>query len=174
MMPSNKKKLVRTAIVAVISAGVSMTAAADKKPPPMEKCYGIVKAGKNDCGSSGGNACAGQSKVNNDPHAWIFVPKGTCAKIVGGSTQPAKVSSLSDGMILAQNSVHTADTSQAANPSANSSAASAQTINQASPASTVPATIQANANSAAQSNQTAHSAATDATANPVSSDGSTS
>ena len=91
-MLSNKKKLVTTAIAAVISAGISMTASADKKPPAMEKCYGIVKAGKNDCGSSGGNACAGQSKVNNDPHSWIFLPKGSCDKIVGASTKPTEVS----------------------------------------------------------------------------------
>jgi len=91
MSIASKRKMVNSAIVAVISAGISLSAAAAKNaPPPMEKCYGIVKAGKNDCGAAGANACAGQSKQNNDPEAWIFVPKGTCNKIAGGNTQPPK------------------------------------------------------------------------------------
>ena len=49
-----------------------------------EKCAGIVKAGKNDCGTSK-SACAGTSKVDRDPEAWIIVPKGTCERIAGGT-----------------------------------------------------------------------------------------
>jgi uncharacterized membrane protein len=48
-----------------------------------EKCAGIVKAGKNDCGTSK-SACAGTIKVDNDTEAWIAVPKGTCERIAGG------------------------------------------------------------------------------------------
>lgn len=48
-----------------------------------EKCAGIVKAGKNDCGTSK-SACAGTSKVDKDAEAWILVPKGTCERIAGG------------------------------------------------------------------------------------------
>lgn len=84
-----KKTIIASAIAAVVTAGLSTGAiAADK--PKMEKCYGIVKAGKNDCGIAGANACAGQSKTDNDPKAWIFVPEGTCEKITGGSTTPPK------------------------------------------------------------------------------------
>ncbi len=76
------KILVSATIAAVVCAGVGLQAqAADK--PDMEKCAGIVKAGKNDC-ASGNNACSGQDKQNNSPDSWIFVPKGTCNKIVGG------------------------------------------------------------------------------------------
>ena len=50
-----------------------------------EKCYGIAKAGKNDCASTGNNSCAGTSKVNADKKAWIYVPEGYCDRIVGGS-----------------------------------------------------------------------------------------
>ena len=49
-----------------------------------EKCAGIVKAGQNDCGTSK-SACAGTSKVDRDSETWILVPKGTCAKIAGGT-----------------------------------------------------------------------------------------
>lgn len=55
----------------------------------MEKCYGIAKAGKNDCGSAI-EACAGQSKTDGAKGSWLAVPKGTCDKIVGGSTEEPK------------------------------------------------------------------------------------
>ena len=49
----------------------------------MEKCYGISKAGKNDC-QTAKSSCAGTSKTDAQPDAWISVPKGACEKIVGG------------------------------------------------------------------------------------------
>ena len=48
-----------------------------------EKCAGIVKAGKNDCGTSK-SACAGTATADRDAEAWILVPAGTCEKIAGG------------------------------------------------------------------------------------------
>jgi len=53
----------------------------------MEKCYGIAKARHNQCGTNS-HMCATLSKKDRDPEAWIFLPKGTCDKIVGGSTSP--------------------------------------------------------------------------------------
>lgn len=53
-----------------------------------EKCYGIAKAGKNDCASTGNNSCGGTSKIDRDPKAWIYVPEGYCERIVGGSKTP--------------------------------------------------------------------------------------
>ena len=50
-----------------------------------EKCYGIAKAGKNDCASTGNNSCGGTSKIDGDPKAWIYVPEGYCERIVGAS-----------------------------------------------------------------------------------------
>jgi len=50
-----------------------------------EKCYGVAKAGKNDCGSAdGSHACAGAAKKDNDPNEWVYVPKGLCDKLAGG------------------------------------------------------------------------------------------
>jgi uncharacterized membrane protein len=43
-----------------------------------EKCYGIAKAGQNDCASTGNNSCAGTSKKDYEKGAWVLVPKGTC------------------------------------------------------------------------------------------------
>jgi uncharacterized membrane protein len=49
-----------------------------------EKCAGLVKAGKNDCGTSQ-HACAGQATKNGDKEEWVYVPNGTCDKLVGAS-----------------------------------------------------------------------------------------
>jgi uncharacterized membrane protein len=54
-----------------------------------EKCYGIAKAGMNDCATSN-TSCAGSSKKDSQLDAFILVPKGTCEKIVMGSLTPKK------------------------------------------------------------------------------------
>lgn len=53
-----------------------------------EKCYGVAKAGQNDCGTAT-HGCAGQAKSDFDEKEWKFVAKGTCEK-VGGKLKPAK------------------------------------------------------------------------------------
>ena len=45
----------------------------------------MAMAGKNDCASSGNNACGGTQKIDRDPKWWIYVPEGYCERIVGGS-----------------------------------------------------------------------------------------
>ena len=58
-----------------------------------EKCYGIVKAGKNGCGNAQGtHSCAGQSTVEGDWGEWRVVKKGKWEKIVGGNLEPKKPS----------------------------------------------------------------------------------
>ncbi|MES2127178.1 MAG: DUF2282 domain-containing protein [Pseudomonadota bacterium] len=55
-----------------------------------EKCFGIAKAGQNDCATaSGSHSCAGQSKTDNNGSEWKYVAKGTCEK-AGGKTAAAK------------------------------------------------------------------------------------
>ncbi len=52
-----------------------------------EKCYGVVKAGKNDCASlDGAHSCAGHASKDADSNEWIYVPKGLCDKLAGGET----------------------------------------------------------------------------------------
>ncbi len=43
-----------------------------------EKCYGVSKAGQNDCAAGPGTTCAGTSKIDYQGNAWKLVPKGTC------------------------------------------------------------------------------------------------
>ncbi|MBI1773443.1 MAG: DUF2282 domain-containing protein [Burkholderiales bacterium] len=78
------------AMVAVALAGLlgsSMAMAAD--PVKTEKCFGISKAGQNDCATkSGSHSCAGQSKKDNDPGEWKKVPAGSCEKMGGKLEAP--------------------------------------------------------------------------------------
>jgi uncharacterized membrane protein len=62
---------------AIASSQDNMAAQGDQ-----EKCYGVAKAGQNDCGTAT-HACAGQAKVDNDAKEWRFVAKGTCEKVGG-------------------------------------------------------------------------------------------
>jgi uncharacterized membrane protein len=87
----NKQYLVASALAAAVAAPALLSA---QKPVPApssykaEKCYGLAKAGQNDCASAGNNSCGGTSKVNADPRAWIYVPVGYCERIVNGSLKP--------------------------------------------------------------------------------------
>lgn len=85
---NDKKALVAAAMAGLFAVGLTAgnaLAAGDK-----EKCYGIAKAGKNDCASANGShSCAGQAKADKDKSDWKYVAKGTCEK-EGGSTKPAK------------------------------------------------------------------------------------
>ena len=74
---------------AITAAAASANATAMDAPEGNEKCYGIVKAGKNDCGAADkSHACMGGAKTDGDINEWISLPKGTCEKIVGGSLTP--------------------------------------------------------------------------------------
>lgn len=85
----NSKAIVSSAIASVLALGaLGVTAQAVAKEKP-EKCYGIVKAGKNDCQTIS-SSCAGHSRSDNQPDAWVYLPKGTCEKIVGGNLEPKK------------------------------------------------------------------------------------
>ena len=81
---SSSSKLAQSAVAAVLALATAQHAAADEKSQPMEKCYGIAKAGQNDCGTAR-HSCAGQAKKDNAPDDWKYVPKGTCEKL-GGKT----------------------------------------------------------------------------------------
>ena len=59
---------------------ITVSSAALAGKPGMEKCTGISKAGKNDCGTSQ-HACAGMAKTDGEAEEWLYVPEGTCAKI---------------------------------------------------------------------------------------------
>ena len=80
-----KTTLISSALAGLIALGAITAHAADDKGT--EKCYGIAKAGKNDCAANG-HSCAGQGKKEADGKEWVKVPAGTCDRIVGGTTAP--------------------------------------------------------------------------------------
>ena len=70
-----------SAVAAALAiAATSPSLAQDKK----EKCYGVSKAGQNDC-QTANSSCAGTAKKDAQKDAWIYVPAGLCGKIVGSS-----------------------------------------------------------------------------------------
>ena len=78
-------KLLHTAVAALVALGLSQAAQAQDKDK--EKCYGIAKAGQNDCGTAA-HTCAGKAKKDNAPDEWKYVAKGTCEKLGGKSQSP--------------------------------------------------------------------------------------
>lgn len=85
----NQRLIVSSALASVLALGLVGQAAAQDKAK--EKCYGIAKAGANDCANlAGTHSCAGQAKVDNDPGEWKYVAKGTCKDMKGMTADEAK------------------------------------------------------------------------------------
>jgi uncharacterized membrane protein len=82
---NKRHALIAAALVTVCAAAT----AADEEKPKQEKCFGIAKAGQNDCAAAGVHSCAGQSKADKGGADWKYVAKGTCAK-AGGKLKAAK------------------------------------------------------------------------------------
>lgn len=80
------KSLQTVTTLAVFVAGAAMIAPDVQAKKGFEKCAGIVKAGKNDCAANG-HSCSGKAKKDGDANEWIYVPIGTCNKIVGGKVK---------------------------------------------------------------------------------------
>jgi uncharacterized membrane protein len=83
----------KNASICTLAIGTLLAATATAQVHPekptwkYEKCYGIAAAGHNDCFFVG-NSCAGTVADDRNAAAWVYVPKGTCERIVGGSLEP--------------------------------------------------------------------------------------
>jgi uncharacterized membrane protein len=86
----NNRLIASSALASVLALGfLGQAQAADEKAK--EKCFGIAKAGQNDCANvSGTHSCAGQSKVDNGADEWKYVAKGTCKSMGGKTAEEAK------------------------------------------------------------------------------------
>ena len=76
---------VTAAVTSLVAFGASVLTA-PAMAAEKEKCYGVSKAGKNDCATKT-SSCAGTSKEDNQKDAFVAVPKGLCDKLAGGSTK---------------------------------------------------------------------------------------
>ena len=81
------RTLINSALSGLLALGIS-SVALQANAAEMEKCYGVAKAGKNDCQTSN-SSCAGTSKSDGQKDAWVLVPAGTCEKLVGGNLESA-------------------------------------------------------------------------------------
>ena len=81
---------ITSALACALALGLAGPAAAQAKAK--EKCYGIAKAGQNDCANlSGSHSCAGQSKVEMAADEWRYVAAGTCKEMKGNTEKEAKM-----------------------------------------------------------------------------------
>ena len=90
MSATSLKTMTLAAMFGAAAMAVASTAAfaGDEQAmdkPAMEHCYGVAKAGKNDC-ANGVHSCAGQSTKDMDKTSFVSLPAGVCAKLSGGST----------------------------------------------------------------------------------------
>ena len=90
----NHQSTIQAAIAGAIALGFSASTFAAAVAAPatpkteQEQCYGVAKAGQNDCGTAK-HACAAQgAKVDKDPAEWKYVDKGTCETMGGKAAAP--------------------------------------------------------------------------------------
>lgn len=69
------------ALAASLALSFATSAAHSAGNAPTERCFGVAKAGKNDCKAGPGTSCAGTSKVDYQGNAWKLVKAGTCTNI---------------------------------------------------------------------------------------------
>jgi uncharacterized membrane protein len=87
----NTKTIISTTtLLATLALAAGQASAAPvAMPSGSEKCYGVAAAGKNDC-AAGVHSCAGQATKSSDKASFVFLPKGACSKLAGGSTMASK------------------------------------------------------------------------------------
>ena len=87
----NKRQALIAAALAAVCAATTVSVSAMEPAADKEKCFGIAKAGQNDCAAANGShSCAGQAKTDNGAAEWKYVAKGTCEKAGGKTMAPAK------------------------------------------------------------------------------------
>jgi uncharacterized membrane protein len=86
----NQRALIAAAAATLMS--LTFVAAPAHAADEKEKCFGIAKAGQNDCASTSGvHSCAGQSKMDMDKGEWKYVAKGTCKDMKGMTSDEVKM-----------------------------------------------------------------------------------
>jgi uncharacterized membrane protein len=87
----NQRTMIAAAATSLMSLAL-LSSPAFAQTAAKEKCFGIAKAGQNDCANiAGTHSCAGQSKVDNDKGEWKYVPAGTCQQMGGVGLDKAKM-----------------------------------------------------------------------------------
>ena len=79
----------KIALLLAVAVGTAAATTGQAQAADSEKCYGVAKAGKNDC-QTPVSSCAGTNKMDGNGQAFLLLPKGTCDKLAGASTAPKK------------------------------------------------------------------------------------
>lgn len=83
------KKTLNTLLAGAVALTIAGAAVPADAAKGKEKCYGVAKAGHNDCANAAKtHSCAAQSTIDGDGGEWVALPKGVCEKLVGGSLEP--------------------------------------------------------------------------------------
>jgi uncharacterized membrane protein len=85
---NKRQALIAAALASVCATQATAGGQMNAQSGNDEKCYGIAKAGQNDCATAT-HGCAGMATADKDPAEWKSVPKGTCEK-AGGKLAPPK------------------------------------------------------------------------------------
>jgi len=86
----NKRVIASSTLASVLALALGQAHAAEAKPA-QEKCFGVAKAGENDCATTtGSHSCAGQAKTDKAADDWKYVAKGTCKTMGGKTVEDAK------------------------------------------------------------------------------------
>ena len=82
----SKKHVLQAVIAGLVLTAGAPAFAEETHEMMMEKCYGVAKAGKNDCATAN-SSCAGTAKNDGQKDAFLALPKGTCERLVGGGLE---------------------------------------------------------------------------------------
>ncbi len=82
----SQKLLLATAISGAIALGSLTLSTVANAEEEKEKCYGVAKAGHNDC-QTANSSCAGTSTMDDQSDAFVLLPKGLCGKLSGGNLE---------------------------------------------------------------------------------------
>lgn len=75
-------------VLGAVAVAASVNAPVANAEGEKEKCYGVVKAGQNDCANlDQSHSCQGQSTKDGDAGEWVYLPKGLCSKLVNGEVK---------------------------------------------------------------------------------------
>jgi len=88
----NQRALFAAAAASLLSSALLASSPVLAQDTGKEKCFGIAKAGQNDCANlSGSHSCAGQAKEDMSKADWKYVAKGTCKQMSGMTMDEAKM-----------------------------------------------------------------------------------
>lgn len=92
MDTTKRSMLVASAVAGALAAAALAAPGQAQDLEGFEQCYGVALAGQNDCANAAGtHSCAGQSTADGFGGDWIYVPTGTCERLVNGTLEPSEV-----------------------------------------------------------------------------------